>query len=398
MVIAVILCAGKSTRTYPLTLTRPKALLPIVNRPLIEYNLDSLNEYVDEVVFVVGYRKEDIQEYFGRKYKGLKIRYVEQKEQLGTGHALLAAKEYINDKVIVLNGDDIYDPQDIKALLKEPAAILCKHVDNPERFGVVFIEKGNALRILEKPKNPPSNYVNIGAYVFPKDVFSALEKVKKSSRGEYEITDVVEILAQITAVKAVESKGYYLSIGYSWDLLNANKFFLSQIKKSLIKGEVEKGAVIKGEVIIGEGTVVRSGAYIIGPVAIGENCSIGPNCFIRAHTALGNNCKVGNACEVKGSVLFDGVSVGHLSYIGDSVLGESVNIGAGTITANLRHDDKPITTQLDGKKIETGLRKLGSVIGDHAHTGIHTSLYPGRKLWPHTFTHPGEIVDKDKVK
>jgi UDP-N-acetylglucosamine diphosphorylase / glucose-1-phosphate thymidylyltransferase / UDP-N-acetylgalactosamine diphosphorylase / glucosamine-1-phosphate N-acetyltransferase / galactosamine-1-phosphate N-acetyltransferase len=397
MTLAILLCAGKSTRTYPLTLTRPKALLPIANRPLIEYTLDTLNEHVDEVLFVVGYRKEDIKEHLGHKYKDLKIRYVEQKEQLGTGHALLSAKEYINDRVIVLNGDDIYAPEDIATLLKEQAAILCKHVDNPERFGVVFLEKGNAVRIVEKPKDPPSNLANIGAYVFPKEVISALEKVKKSSRGEYEITDVVEVLAKERSVKAIESKGYYLSIGYSWDLLSANKFFVSQMKKSVIKGKVEKGAVITGTVTIGEGTVVRAGSYINGPAVIGENCSIGPNCFIRSNTTIGNNCKVGHAVEVKNSIFFDGVSAGHLSYIGDSVVGEGVNLGAGTITANLRHDDKPITTQLDGKKIETGLRKLGCIFGDYVHTGIHTSLYPGRKLWPHSITRPGEIVEKDKV-
>lgn len=397
MTQAIILCAGKSTRTYPLTLTRPKALLPIANKPLLEYNLDSLDGHVQEVVLIVGYRKEDIMEHFGRKYKNLKIRYVEQRELLGTGHALLQAKEFITEKVIVINGDDIYSPEDIKKMLQVECGILCKKVDDPSRFGVVLTKGNKAEKIVEKPKEFIGNLANIGVYTFPKNIAAILEKIKKSPRQEYEITDAIELLSKQQEVIAVETAGYFLSIGFPWDILSANSYLLDTIKKASIKGEVEKGATIKGNVIIGEGTIIRAGSYISGPVIIGNNCTIGPNCYIRSHTAIGDDCKIGNAVEVKESVLIKSVSIGHLSYVGDSVIGEGVNFGAGTITANLRHDEKPVSFMHNEKRVDSGRRKLGAVVGDGVHTGIHTSIYPGRKLWPRATTLPGEIVSKDKV-
>jgi len=149
---------------------------------------------------------------------------------------------------------------------------------------------------------------------------------------------------------------------------------------------------------VGKGTVIRSGSYIEGPVVIGFNCKIGPNCYIRPSTTLGDNCKVGNAVEVKNSVLFDGISIAHLSYIGDSVIGEKVNLGGGTIAANARHDKKNVLMMVKKELIDTGRRKLGTIIGDEAKTGINTQVYPGRKLWPKVQTVPGEIIRKDKVK
>jgi NDP-sugar pyrophosphorylase family protein len=148
---------------------------------------------------------------------------------------------------------------------------------------------------------------------------------------------------------------------------------------------------------IGKGTLVKSGSYIEGPVMIGEECVIGPNCFVRGRTSIGNNCKVGNAVEVKNCVIGDSVSVGHLSYFGDSVLGCNINIGAGTISANLRHDNENIRMLVKDTVVNTERHKLGVVIGDGVHTGINTCIYPGRKIWPNKHTLPAEVVSKDKI-
>jgi bifunctional UDP-N-acetylglucosamine pyrophosphorylase/glucosamine-1-phosphate N-acetyltransferase len=187
---------------------------------------------------------------------------------------------------------------------------------------------------------------------------------------------------------------YWIPITYPWNLLEANEFFLSELKtKSL--GKIEKGTTLKGVVVIGKNTLVRAGAYIEGPVVIGENCTIGPNCYIRAYTSIGNNCKIGNAVEIKNSIVGDKTAIGHLSYVGDSIIGDDVNLGAGTIVANLRHDNQNIKTLVKGKLIDTERRKLGTVIGDNVHIGIHTSIYPGRKIWPNRTTLPGDIVKRD---
>ena len=167
------------------------------------------------------------------------------------------------------------------------------------------------------------------------------------------------------------------------------------MKKDSILGIVEKGATIHGPVHIGKGTIVRAGSYIEGPVFIGENCRIGPNCYIRAHSSIGNDCVIGNATEIKNSILMDGTHCGHLSYVGDSILGENVNLGASTITANLRHDNNNVKSSVKGELVDSGRRKLGVIIGDNVHTGIHTTIYPGRKIWPNQTTLPGQIVTKD---
>lgn len=183
------------------------------------------------------------------------------------------------------------------------------------------------------------------------------------------------------------------SFTHPWDLLEINAEIISLIEIWDDTPSPQLGE--DGRVIIGEGTKILPGVYIEGSVVIGRNCKIGPNCYLRGSTSIGDNCHVGQAVEIKNSILFNNTSVGHLSYVGDSVLGHQVNFGAGTITSNLRHDGTNHRSEVDGQLIDTGRRKFGAIVGDHVHTGIHTSIYPGRKLGPQCTTRPGEIVSKD---
>jgi len=191
----------------------------------------------------------------------------------------------------------------------------------------------------------------------------------------------------------VAKKSY--QIRYPWELLRANEQFISSLTQREIAGEVHPFAVIEGTVHIGQGTRILPGVFIEGNVIIGKNCKIGPNCYIRGNTSIGDNCHIGQSVEIKNCLILSNTNVGHLSYIGDSVLGEKVNLGAGTTTSNLRHDGKNHRSMVDGVLIDTGRRKFGAIIGDGVHTGINTSIYPGRKLWPNTSTRPGEIVQQD---
>lgn len=184
-------------------------------------------------------------------------------------------------------------------------------------------------------------------------------------------------------------------IHYCWQLLTINEQLLSEIKENKIEGELSERAEIDGVLVLGEGSRVLPGVYIEGTVVIGKNCKVGPNCYIRGNTSIGDNCHVGQAVEIKNSILMNKASIGHLSYTGDSVIGERVNFGAGTITANLRHDGKNHRSAVEGKLVETGRRKFGTIAGDDVHTGIHTSIYPGRKFWPGTSSRPGDTVSTD---
>lgn len=393
MIQAVIMAAGKSTRTWPLTLTKPKPLLRVMNKEIIKHNLDALQGLVSEVIIIVGFKKEMIIEEIGHKYGKLKIRYAEQKRQLGTGHALKYVEKLIKGKFIVMGGDDIFSKKDIKACLRHKYAVLGCKVEDPGRFGVFVVKGKEVKKVVEKPKKFVSGIANAGLYVFDKSVFKF--KLRKSQRGEYEIVDYINALIKKERVVCEKVKGRWLSVGNPWDLIEANSVLVSEIKND-IKGKVEKNVIVKGKLKAGKGTEILSGTYIKGNVIIGENCLIGPNCYLRGNTSIGNGCHIGQAVEIKNSVIMDNAKVPHLSYIGDSVIGENSNLGAGTITANLKHDNKNVRSVVKGKIVDTGRRKFGTIIADDVHTGINTTIYPGRKIWPGVSTLPGEIIDKDK--
>ena len=186
-------------------------------------------------------------------------------------------------------------------------------------------------------------------------------------------------------------------IRYPWHLLKIHEELLAEIRENKLEGTVRDGVFIDGTLILGEGSVILPGVYIEGVAIIGKNCKIGPNCYFRGYTSLGDKCHVGQAVEVKNSIFMDKVAAGHLSYIGDTIVCSNTNFGAGTITSNFRHDGKNHRSIVCGELIDTGRRKFGSIIGENVHTGIHTSIYPGRKIWADVSTLPGDIVKYDIV-
>ncbi len=394
----VIFAAGKSTRTHPLTLTRPKPLLPIVNKPLLQHQLEALSGVTDRVFLVVGYRQEMIRERFGASFGGIRIEYVEQTEQKGTGHALLQCEGSVRGSFLAMNGDDLYAAEDLRALAAfHGQAALTKQVEDPRLYGVYTVgPDGKALSVVEKPEKPESDLASVGAYKFTDGVFDLIRSAGPTERGEFEIVTPIQMLIERGQFYVLRAKGYWLPIGYPWHLLNANEYFLEHFFEERNDGEVRPGAYISGKVSIGKGTVIKPGSVIEGPVIIGDNCTIGPNCWLRPGATIGNGCNVGQGVEVKNSIVMDGAKLPHLTYVGDSIIGASANLGCGTITANFRHDGKDHSSMIKGQLIDTGRRKFGAVIGDHVHTGIHTSIYPGRKLWPNTSTLPGEVVHRDK--
>lgn len=182
---------------------------------------------------------------------------------------------------------------------------------------------------------------------------------------------------------------------YSWEFLNLNEQLVSKLTENNLIGEVNPAAHIDGIVHLGKGSRILPGVVIEGNVVIGENCKVGPNCYLRGSTTIGNDCHIGQAVEIKNSIVGHGSSVGHLSYVGDTVIGNKVNFGAGTITSNLRHDGSNHQSMIEGRLQDTGRRKFGAIVGDGVHTGILTAIYPGRKLGPNTSTRPNDTVQSD---
>ncbi|MEM3815714.1 MAG: sugar phosphate nucleotidyltransferase, partial [Candidatus Bathyarchaeia archaeon] len=350
---AVVLAAGEGQRLRPLTLTRPKHMIPVGGKPILEHLLSALKiPSIEEVLIVVNYKAEIIKAYFGDGSKyGVKIRYVVQEKVAGTADAVHTVEEYVGDEdFLTVNGDLLVSDDVIKSVINihrrdfPIATLAAVRVERPKDYGVLKVDSGKLVDIIEKPSEKGiGNLVNAGIYVFSAEIFDFIKRTEPSPRGEIEITDSIRsaiIKGEKVSVVEIPSDKW-LDIGRPWDLFDANMRVLKNIKPDIL-GRVEEGVHIKGPVFIGNDALIRSGSYIEGPVFIGDGCDIGPNCYIRPYTSIGRNVRVGNACEVKNSILMDNVHVGHLSYIGDSIIGENCNLGAGFISANLRFDKKTV--------------------------------------------------------
>ncbi|MBP2172663.1 bifunctional sugar-1-phosphate nucleotidylyltransferase/acetyltransferase [Methanococcus voltae] len=409
----LILCAGKGTRLRPLTDNTPKPMIPIAGKPIVAHLVDKVKDFVDNIYILVGYQKEAIVEFFNsnEEYKNHGIHFIEQKEQLGTGHAVLMLKEYLDNKgtyedlndFLVINGDIVFE-DDLNSFLNDNIDdsknyIGALEVSNPENFGVIVTDSNkNILKIVEKPPKEElpslnSNLVNAGIYRFKKDIFDILKDLKPSSRNEIELPDAIDELIKKQQIKAITIKGYWDDIGRPWDVLKASKELLNNIKSD-IKGEIQQNVVIVGNVVIEEGAVIRPNTVIEGPSIIKKGADIGPLAHIRPYTVLMENTHAGNSSEIKNTLIMEGSKIPHLSYVGDSVIGKNCNFGCNTITANLRFDDKPPKVNIKGvPTIST--RKMGTIMGDNVKTGIQVSFMPGVKVGSNSWIGANSIIDKD---
>ncbi len=260
-------------------------------------------------------------------------------------------------------------------------------------------ELGRAgFEVVEVPRNPrscvrlPLEYdIEVGALV----MLAGMERptVMNNEEGHILAWKGVDLPEQ--ADSQVMTRARAKRICYPWELLELSAGIISRLRTTEICGEVDSLAHIDGHVRIGKGTRILPGVVIEGNAVIGKNCKIGPNCYIRGNTAIGDNCIIGNAVEIKNSIIYPDSCVAHLSFVGDSILGSHVNLGAGTITSNFRHDGKNHRMMIDGRLMDTGCQKLGAFIGDGVHTGVHTSIYPARKIGMGRTTLPGAIVKYD---
>ncbi len=366
---ALILAAGKGERLRPLTETVPKIMLPVAGKPLIQHNMEKLDGLVDEIVLVVGYRKELVKDYFGSEFNGTKITYVTQEEQLGTGHALTQAKNHLNGKFVMMMGDDLYKRSDIEKCARHDLAILTIEGDT-RNFGACVCDGDNLKDIVEKSAKPVSDLINTGMYVLDERIFK--EKMKKSPRGEYEVTDAIKSLASKHEIKCIKGT-FWEPVAYPWKLLEANETIMNETGSFIHpQARISKKAVIEEPVFIGKGAELK-------------------NCVVRAHSVIGEGAVIGNFVEIKNSIIMEGTKIPHLSYVGDSVIGRNCNFGAGTKIANLRFDDGNVMVKVRGKIVDSGRRKLGCFMGDGVKTGINASILPGAVIAAGDTVKPGEI-------
>jgi len=389
---AVILAAGEGKRLRPITSTRPKPLIPIAGKPLLEHTILGLKAAgIDKVLLIVGYKEQLIKDYFGNgtdKFN-IKIEYITQEKYLGTAHAASYAKDFVkDDTILMMYGDILVDPIVFKGVVekfydsKTEGLISLIEVNNPQEFGIITLNSnGYVEKITEKPSPELNlgNLANAGIFIFDSLIFKAIDMTEKSVRDEYEFTDSMELLINQLNGKIIgyTIKEYFWSdIGLPWQLLDANNFILKSLEGKIL-GNVEPNVHIFGNVYVGKDTIVRSGSYIQGPCYIGDNNIIGPNAFIRPNTSIENNCHIGIS-EVKSSIIYSDSNVPHFNYVGDSIICENVNLGAGTKVANLRLDDGNVKVKIKGKLVDSQRRKLGTIIGPNVKTGINVSIMTGK--------------------
>ncbi|MDG6256742.1 MAG: sugar phosphate nucleotidyltransferase [Methanomicrobiaceae archaeon] len=396
----VILAAGEGKRMRPLTASRPKVMLPVANRPMIEHLIIAARECgIEDFILVVGYGEQEIRTYFGDgSSRDVSIHYVTQRQQLGTADALRAAEPLIRGRFLLMNGDMILKAGDIKAICDRNApSVGIFPGTQPERFGVITVDGDRVTGLVEKSSKPPSNLINAGVYLFEKGVFDLLSELNLSERGEYELTDALFRYIEDGRL-AAHRLSFWLDIGAPWNLIDANEVMMKDLQTDIL-GEIEEGVFISGPVSLGKGSVIKSGTCIEGPCTIGENCRIGPHAYLRGSTAIGSGCHIGHSTEIKNSVILTGTKIPHFNYIGDSVIGSGCNFGAGTKIANLRHDHTIIKS---GGYI-TGRKKFGAVIGDNVQFGINCSINvgcvvgSGVKVAPHQHVH-GTIADNTTIR
>jgi len=386
----VVLAAGEGKRMRPLTSKRPKVMLPLANKPMIEHLVSAAKDSgITDFVFVVGYGEREIRRHFGDGSQfGITISYAPQRQQMGTADALRSARDLVSGKFLVLNGDMIVTSDDLANLIQRPTPCMSiSSTDHPSDFGVVMVEDGKVIALEEKTKTPRSNLINAGAYLFDTEIFELVDRVNPSSRGELELTDALNILISEKRLSAYELSTW-MDVGHPWDILDANTTLMADLK-SKNQGSVEEGVVLSGTVIIGEGSVIKSGTYIEGPCVIGKNCKIGPHAYIRGSTCIGDDCHIGHCTELKNSVVMSGTKIPHFNYVGDSIIGSGCNFGAGTKIANLRHDHGNV--KVCGTN--TRRKKFGAVIGDNVQFGINCSINVGTVIGSSTNFAPGSYVE-----
>ncbi len=406
---AVILAAGEGKRLRPITSSIPKPMIPLLGKPLLEHTILGLRKAkIDRILIIVGYKQEIIKEHFNTLATRLniKIEFISQDKYLGTAHAAGYAKDFIHDEeFLMMYGDLFVDPEIFSQIIenykksKKNGLITLIKVKNPQDYGIIKLNSNNIVeKVIEKPSADKNvgNLANAGIYIFDQLIFDAIEKTQKSVRNEYEFTDSIQILIDQFKVKIL---GYTITnslwndIGLPWQLFEANHFLLDQLQTQ-VNGIVEENVNIKGNVYIGKETIVKSGTYIQGPCYIGTNNLIGPNAFIRPYTSIENNCHVGMS-EVKNSLIFSNTAIPHFNYIGDSIIAENVNIGAGTKLSNLRFDNGTVRMTINEKIVDSGRRKLGAIIGPNSQTGINASIMCGKKVGENSIIGAHTMVNED---
>jgi len=380
---AVVLAAGEGMRLRPLTRNRPKPMLPAANRPILEYVLDALIEAgTEEIVMVVGYKHDRVQNHFGPTYRDVPITYARQEKQLGTGHALLQAREHVDEPMLVVNGDcliesslvedvcDTYDEGDGEPTLSVLAG------PDARQYGAVVLRDGFVEDIIEKPTTDEYRLINAGIYAFDTDIFAAIDDTPRQE-GELALTDTLSRELETRRVRGVETGGLWVDATYPWDLLTVAREVLAHDLTD--EPEVEEG------IWIDETAIVHEDATLQAPVVVGPDCEVGPGAVVGPQTALGRNVTVGANSTVINTVLDVDTRVDPGSTLLETVTGQHVRFGPSTVVSG-----GPADVRVGNEIFED--ERLGAVVADRVEADGNVSFAPGSLVGPSAHLHTGVTV------
>ena len=330
----IILHGGHGTRLRPLTHTGPKQLLPIANKPMSQYCIESIkNTGIVEIAIIIGgIGANKVKEYYGTGEKfGVKFTYIYQDQPRGIAHAIQLCKDFVNnEKFLVFLGDNIIQ-KNINYIRKSfensdaDASILLCEVDDPSRFGIADVKDGQIIKIMEKPKEPPTNFAVTGIYFLTPKIFEIIKRLKPSWRNELEITDALQMLLEEGNKITYDTiTDYWKDTGTPEDILHANKILIEDME-SYNQGLIEEGVSTNGKIMIGKNSTIQKGVKLIGPIIIGENCIIENGAEIGPNISLGNNSKI-SECRIKNSIIMENTEIKCNVKIENSIIASNSKI------------------------------------------------------------------------
>lgn len=388
---ALILTGGAGRTLVPFSATRPKGMTVVAGGSLIGRTLGFLREAgVTDATIVLGQHGHKVRLAFGDgEAAGVQLNYAEQDRPRGIGDAILRARDRFipGEYFILVYGDIVTAANPFHPLLrsfnavKGPVASVCLPGPPTGRYGNVYLSGTRITRIVEKPAAQGlGNYVLAGSFILPTEVFDIL------ARADGRMEAVFEALVRDPGLHASIWEDGWLDVEHPWDILAANRMVMDTWGEARIsrRATVENNVTLSGPVRIEPGSVIKAGAILSGPCYIGPDCYVGNNVLIREYSSLGAGSTIGYGVELKNCVLFGNSVVGRLSFVGDSVGGENVDIGSGTMTINQRLDRKPVTVDILGETVDSGLEKLGAFLGDDVKVGGSNTIAPGTVVAPGT--------------
>lgn len=407
----VILAGGIGKRIAPLGINKPKAMFQIMGKPLIHHVLDLIvNAAInaDEVIIVIAPGENPIREYVESKSEWpFSLKFAMQERPLGQANALLQARPAVRGDFLVLNANDIYDPtllKDLSALGEKQSlhvGLVGREVPNPNDYGVMaFDALGRLSGVIEKPPpgKEPSNIAVLGLYYFSPDIWKALDSTPRGGTDD-QLERAYQKFIEAGGGGYIKYDSYFASYKFPWHLLTISDILLREKCTRRISEEaiISPLAYMEGNVIIEPGARLLEFAVVRGPAYIGKNNIIGNHTLLRGGVSIGKECVIGHGTEITRSVLGDNCWT-HKNFIGDSIISDNCSFGAGTITANLRFDEKPVKVRIGGKRVSSDKKYFGVVMAENCRTGCNAVLLPGTKIGPNSVVGPGVILDDDLLE